>query len=91
MLFFTLWPARGGFLSYEDGLAFLRAHPAVCDELRQLVALGLDTARHVPASLGEGLQHVPLAGHARYRREEIRPFAAEGGVVTRRGPMLPGM
>jgi superfamily II DNA or RNA helicase len=71
MLFFTLWPARGGFLSYEDGLAFLRAHPAVCDELRQLVALGLDTARHVPASLGEGLQHVPLAGHARYRREEI--------------------
>lgn len=69
MLMFTLWPK--GFSSYEAGLAQLRRHPAVCAELRELVALGLDRARHLPGSLGAGLQHVPLASHARYRREEI--------------------
>lgn len=71
MLFFTLWPDLGGFRSYEEGLAHLRRHPAVCAELRELVALGLDGARHLPRSLGEGLQQVPLASHAHYRREEI--------------------
>ena len=42
MLFFTLWPNRGGFASYADGLAHLRRHPAVCAELRELIALGVD-------------------------------------------------
>ncbi|MFF5989751.1 DUF3427 domain-containing protein [Prauserella flavalba] len=69
MLLFTLWPK--GVSGYEDGLAQLRRHPAVCAEIRELVAFGLDRARHLPGSLGEGLQHVPLASHARYRREEI--------------------
>ncbi len=71
MLFFTLWPDRGGFPSYAAGFAHLRRHPAVCDEIRQLVALGLDRARHLPGTLGDGLIHVPLASHAHYRREEI--------------------
>lgn len=71
MLFFLLWPDRGGHGSYQDGLDALRQHPAVCAEIRELVALGLDRARHVPRSLGEGLQHVPLMNHAHYRREEI--------------------
>ena len=71
MLFFTLWPNNGGYSSYDEGLQQLRRHPSVCAELRELVALGLDSARHLPQSLGEGLQHVPLASHAHYRREEI--------------------
>jgi hypothetical protein len=71
MLFFTLWPNKGGFASYEEGLASLRDHPAVAGEIREVLALGLDRARHVPRSLGEGLQDVPLLSHARYRREEI--------------------
>jgi hypothetical protein len=71
MLFFTLWPDRGGFDSYEAGLQFLRQHPAVCAELRELVALTADQARHSPMPLGEGLMAVPLFSHARYRREEI--------------------
>ncbi|MFD1518912.1 DUF3427 domain-containing protein [Pseudonocardia yunnanensis] len=71
MLFFLLWPDRGGHPSYQAGLDHLRQHPAVCAEIRELVALGLDRARHVPRSLGEGLQHVPLLSHAHYRREEI--------------------
>jgi superfamily II DNA or RNA helicase/HKD family nuclease len=71
MLFFTLWPNLGGFTSYDDGLAHLRRHPAVCAEIRELVAFSLDRGRHMPSSLGLGLQHIPLASHARYRREEL--------------------
>jgi hypothetical protein len=50
MLFFTLWPDRAGFPSYQAGLAHLRRHPAVCAEVRELAALGLDRSRHVPES-----------------------------------------
>lgn len=71
MLFFQLWPDRGGFGSYDAGLTHLRRHPAVCAELRELTAYALDQARHLPRSLGEGLQHLPLSSHAHYRREEI--------------------
>jgi Domain of unknown function (DUF3427)/Helicase conserved C-terminal domain len=71
MLFFLIWPDRGGHASYQAGLDELRRHPAVCAEIRELVALGLDRARHVPRALGEGLQHVPLMSHGHYRREEI--------------------
>jgi superfamily II DNA or RNA helicase/HKD family nuclease len=71
MLFFLLWPDRGGFGSYAAGLAHLRRHPAVCAELRELTAYTLDQARHLPKPLGEGLQHLPLRSHAHYRREEI--------------------
>lgn len=71
MLFFTVWPNAGGFSSYADGLARLRRNPAVCAEIAELVALGTDRTRHLPRSLGEGLQHVPLQTHARYRREEV--------------------
>ncbi|GAA2540866.1 DUF3427 domain-containing protein [Pseudonocardia hydrocarbonoxydans] len=71
MLFFLLWPDRGGHASYQDGLAHLRRHPAVCAEIRELVALSFDRARHVPRPLGEGLLHVPLLSHAHYRREEV--------------------
>jgi hypothetical protein len=71
MLFFLLWPDRGGHTSYAEGLAALRRHPAVCAEIRELVALGVDTSRHVPEPLGAGLLDVPLHSHAHYRREEI--------------------
>ncbi len=84
MLLFTMWPKRDGFRSYAAGLAQLRRHPAVCAEIAELVTLGLDQARHVPGSLGEGLQHVPLATHARYRREEI--LAALGYATLQRVP-----
>ncbi len=69
MLFFVLWPDRGGHASYDDGLTRLRAHPAVCAEIRELVARGADAARHVPKPLGP--VPVPLLSHAHYRREEV--------------------
>ena len=72
MLFFLLWPDSGGHVSYEDGLAALRRHPAVCAEIRELVTLA---RRHVPrmsrARSAEALRDVPLSSHAHYRREEI--------------------
>lgn len=71
MLFFLLWPDRGGHRCYADGLAHLRRHPAVCAEIRELVELGADRARHVPRPLGLPLADVPLLTHAHYRREEI--------------------
>ncbi|MFP5020777.1 DUF3427 domain-containing protein [Pseudonocardia phyllosphaerae] len=71
MLFFQLWPGRGGFADYQDGFDFLRQHEAVCEEIRELMAYGLDQARHLPKPLGEGLQNVPMYSHARYRREEV--------------------
>lgn len=82
MLLFTLWP--GGFGSYAEGLARLRRNAEVAAELAELVALGVDRARHLPGGLGEGLQEVPLASHARYRREEI--LAALGYAAPARLP-----
>ncbi|MGH3794693.1 MAG: DUF3427 domain-containing protein [Pseudonocardiaceae bacterium] len=69
MLFFTLWPNRGGFTSYDDGLTQLRAHPAVGAEIAELLALTTDRARHVPHPLA--IPGVTLLSHASYRREEI--------------------
>lgn len=71
MLFFSLWPDGGNFPSYDAGLAALRTEPAVCDELRQIVALGLDGALHVTSPLGGALAGRPLLTHARYTREEV--------------------
>ena len=82
MMFFLLWPDRGGHASYSAGLMQLRRHPAVCAEIRELVALALDRARHVPKPLGAELRHVPLLSHAHYRREEV--LAALGWASAQR-------
>ncbi|WP_442893212.1 DUF3427 domain-containing protein [Aquipuribacter sp. SD81] len=71
MLFFAVWPDGGGHDTYQDGLDELLAHPAVCDEMRQLIALGLARAEHVPLPLEAGLQQVTLQTHARYSRDEV--------------------
>lgn len=71
MLFFTLWPDKADFLNYQAALEHLRHHPQFCVEAKELMALGVDRARLVPRTLGEGLQHIPLLSHAHYRRDEI--------------------
>jgi hypothetical protein len=83
MLFFTFWPAGGGFSSYEEGLAWLRQHPAVCDELGQVLAVAAARISHVPRRLA-GLDRVPLWVHARYTREEL--LAALGRATLNRLP-----
>ena len=70
MLFFSLWPNGGGFADYQEGFDLLAQSPAVRDELRQVIALGLDKAEHVTGPLEAGMQQVTLRTNARYSREE---------------------
>ncbi|MDF9717248.1 DUF3427 domain-containing protein [Nocardioides sp. ChNu-99] len=81
MLYFTLWPG-GGHASYDEGLAALRAEPALCSEMAQVVDLGFEAARNVTAELD--LAGVPLRVHARYQREEV--LAALGYASLSRRP-----
>jgi hypothetical protein len=71
MLFFSLWRNGGGFSGYQEGLDALRDHPAVCQEIVELIALGLDRAQHVTRPLEAGLQDVPLRTDAHYSLEEV--------------------
>jgi superfamily II DNA or RNA helicase/HKD family nuclease len=71
MLFFSLWPDGGGHTSYAEGLSALRRERATRDELRSLVRLTFDAARHHAYALTGALAHVPIRVHARYQREEV--------------------
>ncbi|GAA4089740.1 DUF3427 domain-containing protein [Nocardioides kongjuensis] len=84
MLFFSLWPDGGGFSSVADGLAALRDEAAVREEVRAVVDISFDAARHRALSLGGPLCDVPLRVHARYQREEV--LAALGYATLQRKP-----
>lgn len=71
MLFFSFWRNGGGHASYQQGLDALRAQPAVCQEVVELVALGIEHAEHVTRPLEAGLQDVTLRTDARYSLEEV--------------------
>lgn len=71
MLFFSLWPDGGGHASYNDGLAALRRERATRDELRSVVDISFDAARHHALELSGDLADLPLRVHARYQREEV--------------------
>ncbi|MDO5740060.1 MAG: DUF3427 domain-containing protein [Ornithinimicrobium sp.] len=78
MLFFSLWPDGGGHQSYAAGLDALRREPAIRDELRSVIDVSFDAARHVTVELGGELGDIPLRVHGRYQREEV--LAAMGYV-----------
>lgn len=71
MLFFSLWPDGGGFDSYDAGLAALRHEPALRQDLRGVVGLGLQGAERVATRPSGDLGMRPLRVHATYTREEI--------------------
>ncbi len=71
MLFFSLWPDGGGFASYDDGLSRLQEEPAARDEMKAVVTLAFDQARHATSELSGRLRSSALRVHARYQREEI--------------------
>ncbi|MGK4582574.1 DUF3427 domain-containing protein [Kitasatospora sp. HPMI-4] len=74
MLFFSLWPNGGGFASIDAGLRSLRVQPRLRNELRQVLAYGLESATHAPKPLGlslGALTGTPLAVHAHYNTPEI--------------------
>lgn len=71
MLFFSLWPDGGGHRTIAEGLDALRAEAATRSELRSVVDLSFEAARHQALRLGGRLAALPLRVHARYQREEI--------------------
>jgi superfamily II DNA or RNA helicase/HKD family nuclease len=71
MMLFSLWPDGGGYGSIDQGLAALRREQATRDELRSVVDISFEAARHETSSLAGPLGDVPLQVHARYQREEI--------------------
>ena len=84
MLFHSLWPDGGGHASYQAGLTALRDEPATRDELRGVVDLSFDAARHQAVSLDGRLSPLPLRVHARYQREEV--LSALGHASIERKP-----
>ena len=71
MLLFSLWPDGGGFDSIDQGLEALWRERATRDELRSIVDVSFEAARHKTTGLAGALADVPLKVHARYQREEI--------------------
>ena len=70
MLWFSLWPDCGGMKSYQEGFDLLWQHPAVRDEIRQLLQVSLEAATHVARPLVGGPAECTLYTHAHYSREE---------------------
>lgn len=79
MLYFSLWPQGGGHESYQAGLEALRREASMRDELRSVIDVSFDVARHSTAALGGHLAQIPLQVHGRYQREEV--LAALGYVA----------
>ena len=71
MLWFSLWPDCGGLKSYQEGFDMLWQHPAVRDEIRQLLRVSLEATTHVARPLVGGPADCTLYTHAHYSREEV--------------------
>lgn len=71
MLCFSVWSDIGGHASFESALQELRSSPSFCDEVEQLVSLGVGTTHSAPEALDGDLVGVPLYSHSTYKREEI--------------------
>lgn len=84
MLFFSLFPDGGGFDSVETGLEAARREHAARDEVRSVVDLAFDYARHRTVALDGSIADLPLRVHARYQREEV--LAALGYASLQRKP-----
>ena len=54
----------------QEGLDFVRQHPRVCEELKELCGVLAERITHVVRSVS-GVSEVPLRVHARYTRLEI--------------------
>ena len=91
MLFFSLWPNGGGHASYQAGFDVLTQSPAVCDELRQVIALGLAKAEHVSGPLEAGLQQVTLRTNAHYSREETLAALAWASLTRKPSAFVAGV
>jgi hypothetical protein len=57
-------------IGLQEGLDFVRQHPRVCEELKELCGVLAERITHVVRSVS-GVSEVPLRVHARYTRLEI--------------------
>jgi hypothetical protein len=71
MLFYSFWSDGGSHDSIEAGLDALRSERATRSEVRSVIDISFDAARHVTTPLLGDLGQIPLRIHARYQREEI--------------------
>lgn len=71
MLLAILWPAWEGLADIGDGLGQLRANPAVCHEIEELLEHVSEASRRMASPLGGDLATLPLHSHATYHREEV--------------------
>ncbi|MFD8148837.1 DUF3427 domain-containing protein [Streptomyces sp. NPDC059708] len=80
MLFFSLWPLGGGFSSYQEAFDSLEPQRDFRDEVRQVLAHGLERAEHMPVPLTGDHSTLPLSVHASYSREEILPALGQAAI-----------
>lgn len=71
MLCYSFWNDGGGYESMDAALDALRAERATRSEVRAVIDISFDAARHVTTPLLGDFGEVPLQVHARYQREEI--------------------
>ena len=71
MLLYSMWSDGGPAETYEEGLRLLQAEQASRAEIRSVVDIAFEAARHVAIRLDGDLASIPLRVHARYQREEI--------------------
>ncbi|GAB3705948.1 DUF3427 domain-containing protein [Mariniluteicoccus flavus] len=71
MFFFNLWPNKGNFGDYAEGLESLRVERAFRRELSDVISLAVDRSHLHPRRLQGTLGMVPMQSHAHYTREEI--------------------
>lgn len=67
MLHYSLWGKPMG--SLEESIKLLREHPAIVDELRQLLELANESASHLTPPVNR--DEIPLHVHSRYTRDEV--------------------
>lgn len=71
MLRYSFWNDGGGHTTTADALESLRPEEATRAEVRAVIDISFDAARHVTTPLLGDLGEIPLRIHARYQREEI--------------------
>ena len=85
MLLFAVWPRGGAHATVAAGWEQLRKHPAIVNEIVELMAIARDAIRHVPVPLSApNFSDLPLSVHCRYSREEL--LAGLGRATLERTP-----
>lgn len=85
MLFYTFWDNGGGFVTYDQGLDYIRANGYLVEELRAAFTRGVDRGAHAPRRLPLGLQQIPLYSHSTYWRSEVLAALEYGSLELGKG------